>query len=236
MGSSTSKPPPAPDPQQIIALENQYNRYNTSNPFGTSSWTSGGPGGHETQTQTLSPQMQQALDGAFNASQTPLTKAYVPQGMDQIASAIMGKVGSHYGVDNVNTNLKSQGQSPPSANMPGQISGGQMGNPQQMQAAMGGFHGGRMGMPQQMGQSPPQMGSPQVGQMGSPTPYGQNPQLAQLMQSMGGGNFANTGGVSAMPNRFNQNNFDPSQLLQMFGGPGVGQIGPRTMPVGNQGS
>lgn len=136
MGSSTTKPPPAPDPKEIIGLENQYNRYNTSNPFGSTSWSQGA-NGHETQTTAVSPQMQQAIDRAFSASQTPLTKEYVPQGMDQLTSAILGKVGGHYGIGGqnqpgLNTNLKQQPQSPPPSNIPGQIQGGAMGVPSQM--------------------------------------------------------------------------------------------------------
>lgn len=210
---STSKPPPAPDPKEIIGLQNQYNRYNTSNPFGSTSWSQG-ENGHETQTTSLSPQMQQAMDRAFGAAATPYTKEYVPQGMDQIASAIMGKVGQHYGVDNLNTNLKQQGMPPPSANMPGQINGGSMGSPQMMNALQGrGMQGGQMGSPMQMG--------------------------APAMSSSGfhpGGNFANTGGVPAMGFGPQQPPMDQATLMQMFGGPGIGQIGPRTMPVGNQGS
>ncbi len=219
---STSKPPPAPDPKEIIGLQNQYNRYNTSNPFGSTSWSQG-ENGHETQTTSLSPQMQQAMDRAFGAAATPYTKEYVPQGMDQIASAIMGKVGQHYGVDNLNTNLKQQGMPPPSANIPGQINGGSMGSPQMMNALQGrGMQGGPMGAPMQMG-AQQQMAPPQSGPNAAYAPF------QQYMQ--GHGNFATTGGINSGGQQQSL-----QQLLQMFGGPGVGQIGPRTMPVGNQGS
>jgi|ERR1043166_3759258 hypothetical protein len=221
MGSSTSKPPPAPDPKEIIGLENQYNRYNTSNPFGSTNWSTGA-NGHETQTTTISPEMQQAMDRAFAASATPYTKEYVPQGMDQLTSAILGKVGKNYGVSGLNTNLKSQGQSPPSANIPGQLNGGGMGSPMQMHSAMA-PQGGPMGSPMQMGAQ--QMSPPQSGPNAAYAPF------QQYMQHQG--NFATTGGIN--PGGYG-NQQSLQQLLQMFGGPGVGQIGPRTMPAGNQGS
>lgn len=117
MGQDAGKPPAAPDPSTILGLENQYNRYNTVTPFGGTTWSTGA-NGHETQTTSLSPQMQGAMDRAFAAAETPYTKEYIPQGMDQLASGILGRVGSRYGLSgaNLNTNLQqqkpAQGQSP----------------------------------------------------------------------------------------------------------------------------
>lgn len=103
MSSGGSKPPPAPDPQRIIELQNQYNRYNTVNPFGSSYWSKD-QNGHETVTTTPSEQMQAAIDRAFALSATPSQKLYIPQGMDQLASAIMGRVGARYGLGSGNAN------------------------------------------------------------------------------------------------------------------------------------
>lgn len=158
MGASAGKPPAAPDPNQVLALQNQYNRSNSVGPFGSQSWSSSGPGGHETLTTNLSPQMQGAVDRAFAAASTPYQKEYVPQGMDQLASAILGKVGGRYGISgsDLNTNLQQQkpaaGMSPQPPNMAGmgiQTQGpGGMGPAQLMQqpGAMGmGGMGGLMG-------------------------------------------------------------------------------------------
>lgn len=151
MGSSAGKPPAAPDPRTILALQNQYNRSNSVGPFGSQSWSSSGPGGHETLTTSLSPQMQQAMDRAFSAASTPYQKEYIPQGLDQLTSGILGKVGQRYGVSGMDTNLqhqKPQGGSP----MPPQGIGGGMpsqmqlqGNPGAMGGTMGALGGG-MGM------------------------------------------------------------------------------------------
>jgi hypothetical protein len=59
--------------------------------------------------------MQGAIDRAFAASETPFTKQYIPQGMDQLTSAILGRVGKRYDLtgDQLNTNMKQQYQPPP---------------------------------------------------------------------------------------------------------------------------
>jgi hypothetical protein len=160
MASGGGKPPPAPDPQQIIALQSQYNRYNQNGPFGSTTWTKD-PNGHETQNITPSARMQGSIDRAFDAAETPLQREYIPQGMDQLASAILGRVGARYGLGSANpnnpmlgfgstmggapthgvggqfnTNLKPQQQSAPAPNFGAmQIHGGQQ-IPQQ--ATMGG--------------------------------------------------------------------------------------------------
>jgi hypothetical protein len=114
MSSGGGKPPPAPDPEQVIALQAQYNRFNSRGPFGSQQWTTD-ENGHETLNTEVNPQMQGAIDRAFAASETPFTKQYVPQGMDQLSSAILGRVGKRYGLegDQLNTNMKQQYQPPP---------------------------------------------------------------------------------------------------------------------------
>lgn len=151
MGQSAGKPPAAPDPSTILGLQNQYNRYNTQTPFGSTSWAMG-PNGHETQTTSLSPQMQGAMDRAFSAAETPYTKEYVPQGMDQLASAMLGRVGSRYGLSGsgLNTNLQQQKpaqgapQPPTMAGMGIQTQGSPMQTQMGLQANPGAM-GGQMG-------------------------------------------------------------------------------------------
>lgn len=193
--SSPGKPPKAPDPQQMIELQNQYNRYNQSSPFGSTSWSSGGPGGHETQTTTPSDQMQGSIDRAFQLSATPSTQMYVPQGMDQLASGVLGKVGSHYGMGGqgqspLNTNLKQPYQAPPQM----QQGMAQMPNLNGMQGGAPGTLGSMGGMPQggsPMGQLGGQFGNQtSMGGMG-----GMSPQLLMALRAMQGGG----GGGSVQP-------------------------------------
>jgi hypothetical protein len=119
MSSGGGKPPPAPDPAQVIALQSQYNRFNSNGPFGSQRWSTD-ENGHETLNTEVSPQMQGAIDRAFGAAETPFTKQYIPQGMDQLSSAILGRVGERYGLkgDQLNTNLKQQQQAPPEIQIP----------------------------------------------------------------------------------------------------------------------
>jgi hypothetical protein len=116
--SSPGKPPKAPDPQQIIELQNKYNRYGQTSPFGSVSWSTDPVSGHEVQNMKPSDQMQGAIDRAFQLSATPSTPMYVPQGMDQLASGVLSKVGGHYGLGGqgqgaLNTNLKQPYSAPP---------------------------------------------------------------------------------------------------------------------------
>jgi len=206
MGASAGKPPSAPDPNQVLALQNQYNRSNAVGPLGSQSWSSGGPGGHETLTTNLSPQMQGAMDRAFAAAGTPYQKEYVPQGLDQLTSALLGTVGKRYGLSGpgLNTNLQQQkpasGMSPQAPNMAG------MGIQTQQPGGMN---------PAQLMQNPGAMGG--MGGMGGlmgPSGggfSGANPMMA--MQAMQGPNPQ--GGGMGMPNVQMQ---QPGQMpLQRFG-------------------
>lgn len=151
MSSGNSKPPAAPDPAMIIGLQNKYNRYNTHNPFGSASWADDGSG-HETLTQAPSDQMQGAIDRAFQYSATPNQQEHIPQGMSQLASAIMGRVGARYGLGTADPNNHTIG-----------ATGGAYGDP----------HGGALDTsmtsqkPQGQSAPPPQMGGMQTRQMGN---------------------------------------------------------------------
>jgi hypothetical protein len=166
--SSPGKPPKAPDPQQIIELQNKYNRYGINSPFGQVGWSTDPTSGHEVQNITPSDQMQGAIDRAFQLSATPSTPMYVPQGLDQLASGVLGKVGSKYGLtgNNLNTNLKQPYSAPPqgqamqqgSVNMPNLASmqGGAPGMFGQMTNSGGNQLGG--GAPGTFGQMQAQQG------------------------------------------------------------------------------
>lgn len=197
--SSPGKPPKAPDPQQIIELQNKYNRYGINSPFGNVSWTTDPTSGHEVQNVTPSDQMQGAIDRAFQLSATPSTPMYVPQGMDQLASGVLSKVGSHYGLGGagqgaLNTNLKQPYSAPP---QPQTQSGMVNGMPQ-----VANIHGGAPGTIASMQSSG--MGN-QLG--GSYNTMGQaNQQMAGMQGQMGGqmgmlgGQFGgNTGGPGVNP-------------------------------------
>lgn len=103
MASGGGKPPPAPDPEEMIRLQTQYNRYNQSNPFGTASWSTDA-NGHETLTTTPSERTQGAIDRAFASSETPFQKLQVSPGLSQLAEAILGRVGARYGLGSENPN------------------------------------------------------------------------------------------------------------------------------------
>ena len=117
MASGGGKPPPAPDPQLLMELQNKYNRYNQSNPFGTSSWSTDA-NGHETLTTTPNSQMQAVIDRTFKLAGTPSQQMYVPQGMDQLAGAIMGRVGARYGLGGGNANNPTIGFGAQGGNSP----------------------------------------------------------------------------------------------------------------------
>jgi hypothetical protein len=151
--ASAGKPPKAPDPQAIINAQTQANRYDQTNPFGSQTWTTDASG-HQRLDTTANPQTQGAIDRAFSLSATPSQQMYIPQGMSQLASGILGRVGEHYGMGGsgapLNTNLKQGGQAPP-AIQPGLVNGMQGGVPG-MQQNMG-MGMGSSGMGNQLGQS-----------------------------------------------------------------------------------
>lgn len=123
MASGGGKPPPAPDPAQIIALQSQYNRYNQSNPFGTASWSTD-PNGHETLTTTPSERTQGAIDRAFTAAETPYQRMDTPTGLGQLAEAMLGRVGARYGLGSANPNNPTLGFGMQDSGAPTQGAGG----------------------------------------------------------------------------------------------------------------
>lgn len=145
--ASAGSPPAAPDPNTLIQAQEQANRYNTSNPFGSTSWSDNGPGGHATMTQSMSPQMQAMMNQAFTAAGTPRQQMQTPEGLSQLTSAILGKVGARYGLGTgnannatipgmenfphggggaLNTNMSAKSNAPPQQPMGGMPGGAQM--------------------------------------------------------------------------------------------------------------
>lgn len=160
MSSGGGKAPEAPDPQRIIELQAQYNRYNENNPFGSSYWTTD-ENGHETRNTSANPQMQGAIDRAFAAAETPYQRMYVPQGMDQLASALMARVGAQHGLGTANPNNQTLGWGTTSGGAPMQGAGGALNTnlKQQQQSPMPPDTSSIQG-PQ--GSSPWNIGNPQM--------------------------------------------------------------------------
>lgn len=186
--ASAGKPPKAPDPRLVIQAQEQANHYNQTNPFGSATWQKG-PDGQNTLSQQYSPQMQQAVDRAFTLSQKDPTPQYIPQGLSELSSAVLGKVGSKYGLtpgQGFDTNMKNAYKPPPQI-QPGQLNGmpqspstGPMGQASSMPMQSGmpmGSVGGGMPSPQGFGSA---MGALQGGGGGQMNPA----MLAQLFSSM----------------------------------------------------
>ncbi len=153
--ASAGKAPQAPDPRLVIQAQEQANHYNQTNPFGSATWQKG-PDGQNTLTQSYTPQMQSAMDRAFQLSQKDPTPQYIPQGLSELSSAVLGKVGQKYGMtpgQGFDTNMKNAYKPPPQI-QPGMLNGGQpfgqgLGTPQ----------AGPMGQAQGMGVMQPQSGA-----------------------------------------------------------------------------
>jgi hypothetical protein len=169
--ASAGSPPSAPDPNAVIRAQENANHYNANNPFGSASWTTGADG-RDTMTQSMSPVMQQLMNQATGSALAPRQQMQTPEGMNQLASAILGRVGARYGLGTgnannptipgqanfphggggaLNTNMAKGGASPPPT---GGGPGGQMtpmdqlqlqANPGAQQGQMGGL-GGLAGM------------------------------------------------------------------------------------------
>lgn len=100
MSSGDTKPPKAPDPQMLIDAQNQANRVNQIGPYGSSTYSED-ENGRATQTNTLSPELQQVyvrLLGMAGKEPEQAQKYQAPQGFDQLTQAVGGKVGERYGL------------------------------------------------------------------------------------------------------------------------------------------
>jgi len=178
--ASAGSPPKAPDPNTVIQAQENANHFNASNPFGTASWARDASG-RDTLTQSMSPQMQAMMNQAITSAQTPRQEMQVPEGMSQLASAILGRVGARYGLGSgnannptipgqanfphggggaLNTNMSKGGAAPPPTGM-GTPSGPSPLDQVNLQGSPG-AQGGQMGsMDGLMGMGAPSGGIPQ---------------------------------------------------------------------------
>lgn len=100
MSTGSTRPPPPPDPEELFRLNNLTNRVNQQTPFGSTGWSEDASG-RATQTTSLSPQMQAAVDRAFALSAQPMERAegfQIDPFVNQIGAGIAGRVGQRYGV------------------------------------------------------------------------------------------------------------------------------------------
>lgn len=100
MSSGSTKPPKAPDPELMARLNNQANRVNQIGPYGSSTYSEDADG-RATQTNEMSPELQQVyqrLLGMSGKEPTQATMYKPPEGFDQLTNAVGGRVGERYGM------------------------------------------------------------------------------------------------------------------------------------------
>lgn len=207
--ASAGSPPAAPDPQTVINAQERANHYNASNPFGSATWSTGADG-RDTLTQSYSPGVQQMYNQALTSAATPRQQMQVPEGMSQLASAILGRVGARYGLGSGNANNPTI---PGQANFP-HGGGGALNTNMSKGGAAPPATGGMSGMGLQTQPSPMQGGMGQMGLQADPNAQGGG------MGSLGGMQGMGLGGLSGgMP----QNAMGVMSALQ-------GQNSPMGMP------
>jgi hypothetical protein len=77
-------------------MQEQYNRVNTSTPFGSQSYSTG-PDGRTQFTTALSPQMQALVDRGMGLAGRDLERFQRPEGMEGLIQALMSRVGNRAG-------------------------------------------------------------------------------------------------------------------------------------------
>ncbi len=98
MGSSKPPKQEVIDPAYQLGLEARYNRIGQSGPGGSARYGRGPGGNTEIQTQ-LSPQMQQLMGYRGGLAMTPSTNRRMNPQLNELANAILGRVGSRRGLD-----------------------------------------------------------------------------------------------------------------------------------------
>ncbi len=98
MGSSKPPKQEVIDPAYQLALEAQYNRVGQSGPGGSARYGRGANGNTEVQT-LLSPQMQQILNQRGGLAMTQSTNQQMNPQLNQLANAILGRIGQRNGLD-----------------------------------------------------------------------------------------------------------------------------------------
>lgn len=108
MGGKSAPKVDVPDPLAIIEAEKKANRTGLITPFGSSVWQG------DNQVTEFSPQMQGLADRMIGLAGESGQRFEVPSFMNDIAGAMMGRVGERYGLDPSRATQKP----PPSAQMP----------------------------------------------------------------------------------------------------------------------
>ena len=103
MGKSVDLPEYAtPDPEEIMNMEVEYNRYDTTNPYGTTAWTRDPESRKFHQEVTLAPEYEQLRQQQFNRQAKGLVKnpfsalAEASPGMGRIMAGAAQRVGERY--------------------------------------------------------------------------------------------------------------------------------------------
>ena len=106
MGGKKAPNIDVPDPLAIIEAEKQANRTGTITPFGSSVWQG------DNQVTEFSPQMQGLADRMISLAGQDGQRFQMPSFMNDIAGAMMGRVGERYGLDPSQATTKPQQSAP----------------------------------------------------------------------------------------------------------------------------
>lgn len=109
------KPPKMPDPKELIALQAEYNRVNVDTPFGKQTYVPG-PGGSTTLKTDIGPMGQALVGRGVSLGMTDSARQSVDPRMNELAGALLGRVGDRFGMD-----LGGALQLSPDAAMPQQM-------------------------------------------------------------------------------------------------------------------
>lgn len=120
MGKKSTKMPDAPDPAMMIDLQSGANRTNSVTPYGSSQWVTG-PDGRPTQQTSLSPAMQGLSDKMFGNAMTDSQRMQFPTEFENLAAAMAGRVGKHYGMDSNQLKASPTKSYMPAPQVPGSI-------------------------------------------------------------------------------------------------------------------
>lgn len=100
MSSSKKKPdmPDMPDPLELIRLQSEVNRVNVDTPFGSQNYVAG-PNGSTTLRTDIGPMGQALVGRGVGLGMTDSARHNVDPRMNELAGALLGRVGSRFGMD-----------------------------------------------------------------------------------------------------------------------------------------
>jgi hypothetical protein len=127
-----TKLPSAKQLEPLLQLQDKYNRVGVETPFGAQNYRTN-PDGTRTLVTSLGPQGQQLVDRSMGLAMTDSEQMHVPQQMNDIASALAGRVGGRFGIQTggpmqIGT---GQAQKPPQGQQPPPMSQQHTGGNQQ---------------------------------------------------------------------------------------------------------